>query len=64
MSAVAKTQGAAPAVPGGVAHLESVFADLRARKRKALVIYLMAGDPNPAFTLRLVPKLADPGRMS
>jgi tryptophan synthase alpha chain len=45
----------------GLANLQRVFADLRARKRKALVIYVMAGDPDPDFTARLVPKLAGAG---
>jgi tryptophan synthase alpha chain len=45
----------------GLARLEHAFAGLRARGRKALVIYLMAGDPEPGFTERLVPKLAGAG---
>lgn len=46
---------------GGLARLERTFSELRARKRKALVIYVMAGDPDPQFTARLVPKLAGAG---
>ena len=46
---------------GGLSRLENTFAGLRARNRKALVIYVMAGDPDPAFTERLVPKLSDAG---
>lgn len=61
MSAVAQAQAAGRGSPGGVARIDAAFAELRARKRKALAIYLMAGDPDPAFTLRLVPKLADAG---
>jgi tryptophan synthase alpha chain len=49
------------AAPGGLARIERAFAELRARKRKALVIYAMAGDPDPGFTERLVPKLAGAG---
>jgi tryptophan synthase alpha chain len=57
MNAAAKTN---PPL-SGLANIERVFADLRARKRKALVIYVMAGDPEPDFTARLVPKLAGAG---
>ncbi len=57
MNAAAKT--ATPV--SGLARLERTFGDLRARKRKALVIYVMAGDPEPDFTARLVPKLAGAG---
>lgn len=45
----------------GPGRLERTFASLRQRSRKALIIYLMAGDPDTAFTARLVPKLADAG---
>ncbi len=45
----------------GVQRLEATFAALKARGRKALVIYLMAGDPDPAFTARLVPRLQQAG---
>ncbi len=60
MSAVAAAR-TPPAAPGGVARIESAFAGLRARRRKALVIYVMAGDPDVGFTQRLVPKLAEAG---
>lgn len=45
----------------GLARIEQTFANLRARKRKALGPYVMAGDPDPDFTVRLVPKLAEAG---
>ena len=45
----------------GVDRFSKTFADLRARSRKALVIYLMAGDPDPAYTERLVPQLETAG---
>lgn len=45
----------------GAGRLPDTFAALRRRSRKALVIYLMAGDPDTAFTARLVPKLAEAG---
>jgi len=51
----------ASGVEGGIARLERAFAGLSRRRRKALVIYVMAGDPEPAFTLRLVPKLEEAG---
>lgn len=41
--------------------LARTFAGLKQQGRKALVIYLMAGDPDPGFTARLVPKLAEAG---
>jgi tryptophan synthase alpha chain len=57
MNAIPVKEGAA----GGVARLESAFAQARRKGKRALVIYVMAGDPEPAFTLRLVPKLAEAG---
>jgi len=41
--------------------LDRAFTALRAKGRKALVIYLMAGDPDVSFTERIVPKLAQAG---
>ena len=41
--------------------LERTFSHLRDKKRKALVIYLMAGDPDIAFTERIVPRLSEAG---
>lgn len=41
--------------------LERAFTTLKAAGRKALVLYLMAGDPDPAFTERIVPRLAEAG---
>jgi len=41
--------------------LDSTLAALRQNGRKALVIYLMAGDPDIPFTERIVPKLAQAG---
>jgi tryptophan synthase alpha chain len=52
---------AASAAAPGIARIEGAFAAARARGRKALVLYVMAGDPDPGFTLRLVPKLAAAG---
>ena len=46
---------------GGTVRLEACFKELRDRSRKALIIYVMSGDPNPAFTVRLVPKLFEAG---
>jgi tryptophan synthase alpha chain len=45
----------------GTERIAAVFAKLRQKDRRALVIYLMAGDPNPAFTEQLVPALAEAG---
>jgi tryptophan synthase alpha chain len=45
----------------GLKRLERTFAALKAEGRKALVIYLMAGDPTPAFTEHIVPRLAEAG---
>jgi len=41
--------------------IDRLFADLRAKKRKALVAYLVAGDPDLESTARLVPALAEAG---
>jgi tryptophan synthase alpha chain len=49
------------AAEGGAERIGRAFARLRADGRRALVIYLMAGDPNPAFTERIVPGLAAAG---
>jgi len=45
----------------GIERIQQVFTGLKTGGRKALVIYLMAGDPNPEFTARLVPRLAEAG---
>ncbi len=45
----------------GLRRLEETFARLKAAGRKALITYLMAGDPDPEFTARIVPKLAQAG---
>lgn len=45
----------------GLHRLNETFAALQAAGRKALVIYLMAGDPDIEFTARVVPKLAEAG---
>ena len=45
----------------GLRQLEDTFARLKAAGRKALIAYLMAGDPDPEFTARLVPRLAQAG---
>jgi len=41
--------------------IDRLFADLRAKKRKALVAYLVAGDPDLESTAQLVPALAEAG---
>jgi len=52
----------APQPPlAGIARIDATFAGLRRRGRKALIIYVMAGDPDPGFTLRLVPALPEAG---
>lgn len=45
----------------GTARIDNTFAALKKEGRKALIIYLMAGDPDPSFTVELVPKLAGAG---
>ena len=45
----------------GLRLLDETFAKLKAARRKALIAYLMAGDPDPEFTARLVPRLAQAG---
>ena len=45
----------------GAQALEQSFARLKDAGRKALVLYLMAGDPDPGFTEDIVPKLAEAG---
>ncbi|MDH4120684.1 MAG: tryptophan synthase subunit alpha [Deltaproteobacteria bacterium] len=45
----------------GIQRLEGVLGALKKQNRKALVAYVMAGDPTPAFTEALVPKLAEAG---
>ncbi|HKI99837.1 MAG TPA: hypothetical protein VKB51_15285 [bacterium] len=46
----------------GLHQLQATFARLKAAGRKALVTYLMAGDPDPEFTARLVPSWPRPAR--
>jgi len=41
--------------------IDRLFAHLRSQKRKALVAYLVAGDPDLEFTAQLVPALAEAG---
>ena len=41
--------------------IDRLFADLRGQKRKALVAYLVAGDPDLESTAQLVPALAEAG---
>lgn len=41
--------------------IDHLFAGLREKKRKALVAYLVAGDPDLATTAKLVPALAEAG---
>jgi len=54
MSNLSQTQG-------GTSRLEATLAHLKAQHKKALVAYVMAGDPTPAFTEQLVPLLAQAG---
>jgi len=41
--------------------IDELFARLKKEKRKALVAYLVAGDPDLETTARLVPALAEAG---
>ena len=41
--------------------IDRLFADLKGKKRKALVAYLVAGDPDLESTAQLVPALAEAG---
>ena len=41
--------------------IDRLFADLREKKRKALIAYLVAGDPDLESTAQLVPVLAEAG---
>ena len=45
----------------GSTRLETVFTDLRKKGRKALIIYVMAGDPDPGFTEAVIPALSQAG---
>ena len=45
----------------GIQSIEQTFSALKTAGRKALVMYLMAGDPDVDFTARIVPKLAQAG---
>lgn len=45
----------------GLEQLQATFAGLRGQGRKALVLYLMAGDPDVEFTAGIVPRLAEAG---
>lgn len=45
----------------GIGRIEQAFARRREAGGKALVIYLMAGDPDVSFTEALVPRLAEAG---
>ncbi|HUJ75056.1 MAG TPA: tryptophan synthase subunit alpha [bacterium] len=60
-SASSAARGTTAASQAGISRVHQAFADLKRRHRKALIIYVMAGDPNPAFTARLVPRLAEAG---
>jgi tryptophan synthase alpha chain len=44
-----------------VSHIDDAFAQVRAQDRKALVVYLCAGDPSLEATASLVPELAEAG---
>lgn len=46
---------------GGVPRITAAFARRKEKGEKALLIYLMAGDPDVEFTARLVPKLEEAG---
>ncbi|MCH8077395.1 MAG: tryptophan synthase subunit alpha [SAR324 cluster bacterium] len=45
----------------GLERLEGAFTGRKSQGRKALVIYLMAGDPTVEFTISLVPRIAEAG---
>ena len=45
----------------GIQSIELTFSALKTKGRKALIMYLMAGDPDVDFTARIVPKLAGAG---
>ncbi|MBI4082954.1 MAG: tryptophan synthase subunit alpha [Candidatus Lambdaproteobacteria bacterium] len=62
MSAMQRpVQGGVQGGSRGTARLAATFGALRGAGRKALVLYLMAGDPSPAFTEQAVPRLAESG---
>ena len=46
---------------GGVPRITEAFARRKEKGGKALLIYLMAGDPDAEFTARVVPKLEEAG---
>lgn len=50
-----------PVSETGIQSIERTFSALKTRGRKALILYLMAGDPDVDFTARIVPKLAEAG---
>ena len=41
--------------------IETTFNTLRAQNKKALIPYVMAGDPNPTVTVSLLHELVDHG---
>lgn len=45
----------------GLEQLEAAFTGRKSQGGKALVIYLMAGDPSVEFTISLVPRIAEAG---
>ena len=47
--------------PRGTPNIAAAFARRREQGGKALIIYLMAGDPDAAFTAAIVPKLQEAG---
>ena len=55
------THGAAQPVPASGNRLTKSLADLRARRQRALIPYIMAGDPTPQATERLVEILVAAG---
>jgi tryptophan synthase alpha chain len=55
------THAAAQPVPASGNRLTKSLADLRARRRRALIPYIMAGDPTPQATERLVEILVAAG---
>ena len=44
-----------------MSRLSQVFADLQSGKRKALIPYVVAGDPSPEGTVSLLHSLVDAG---
>lgn len=44
-----------------ITRIETTFAKLKEQNKKALIPYVMAGDPNPTVTVSLLHELVDHG---